>query len=339
MKMPSTEHPEGLFLEYLEGALSTEEKMVVEEHLSECGDCRAMLEELRQISGQLKEERESVFCPEPWELHELAIEGREPTGRLAEHLEHCPDCARECLGYRATPQAEHMSHQVTDSFRALAARHQSRHEAQEYESITAKLTAFMSRLFRAPMLPLASVAAAAALAVVLLYPGGHIEPMVGLSDVPWRTVNAGPNGTAKSLVAVEKQRVAILLLFEGLRKRPPQKLIDSLYRELQPPDDLYGRFEFADPASVKASIGGMQIDPDNHKLLLQRLEQHLKASMALIVSVAGQKNAYRVSGQLIDTKTGDSLQRTVVSEVNDADLAATVKDSAVSLLSSNPKSR
>ncbi len=337
MKTQSTTHPEELFLAYLEGALSMEEKMIVEEHLKECGDCRAMLEELRQLCGALEGNRESIFCPEPWELYELAAQGIEPADGLAEHLKQCPECARELEGYRTTAQAEPISPQVTDAFKVFTARQQAPQVPLEGKGLGARLASFFGRLLHAPMLPLASVAAAAVVAVILLYPSQRIEPMLGFSDVQWRVARTGPKGTPKSLVAVEKQRVAILLLFEGLREKPSQEFIDSLYRELQPPGELCGRLEFVDPPRVKASISTIQFDPDNHKTVLDRLARDLHVSRALIVSVAVQKNAYRISGQLVDTKTGKSLEQTVISDVKDSALAETVKDSAISLLSSDKK--
>ena len=339
MKRPSTEHPEELFLEYLEGALSTEEHMVVEEHLNECGDCRAMLDELRQISAALGAHRESVFCPEPWELHEQAASGSRPSERIGQHLEQCAECSREWEEYGTPSQPDRMPLQVTDAFKALASRQQSDHEPQARKSFAAKAVSHLARLFSVPMLSLVPVAAAAVLAVVLLYPFGPLDPMLGLSTVQWTEMGNGPKATPKSLVAVEKQQVAVVLLFDEFYEAPSQELVDSLYQALQPPAELGRKFEFVQPSRLKTSIADVKIDPANPSALLQRLAQDFSVPVAVIVTVTAQETGYRISGELLDTKTGDSLERVVVPQVNDSALAAATKDSAFDLLSASSKSK
>lgn len=332
MKTTASEHPDELFLEYLEGSLSPEETMVVQEHLKQCSHCRDRLDELREMSCLLQENRGSLFCPEPWELHELAASHGRPSGPLAEHLEQCSECSRELLEYQTPAKPRRMSTAVEDSFKALAARQQPHEESEPKRGIAAGLYSVLSRLFQVPVLSLASAAAAAVLLVVFLYPHGESQPMLGLSDVQWSMPVIGPKGTPKSLVAVDKPRVAMLLWFERFAKPPSRDLVDRLYRGLQPSEQLRGMFDFVSPHRVKASLGGRPIDRETNAELTDQLRRTVDVSRVLILSVATRGDQCQVSGEAFDAKTGTSLERITLPEANVADLEATVRDAAFTLL-------
>lgn len=98
---------------YLDDELSPEERLQVESHLKECGDCRAEFGRIRNIAELASESLRSVRCVSPEDktayIHDLMDAAQR--SKVDKHLARCRNCSaeieelREWVGEKAEPGA------------------------------------------------------------------------------------------------------------------------------------------------------------------------------------------------------------------------------------------
>src|SRR4030095_8838622 len=99
---------------YAAGRLDESSRRQVEQHLSQCEDCRAMAGSLSALAEHLRAGGEVLFAPHPSpdELREFSMKGAAASGeQIASHLEICASCALEVeawsrMGEKTTRVAE-----------------------------------------------------------------------------------------------------------------------------------------------------------------------------------------------------------------------------------------
>ena len=105
-------HPNGQLFDYLSGALDAESRHSVEEHLSECADCRAVADVVRALKAEASgsHDLKAEASEEHLSVRELAslFYSKSPRGRdrkAAAHIARCRSCAEEIAEYARAESA------------------------------------------------------------------------------------------------------------------------------------------------------------------------------------------------------------------------------------------
>lgn len=334
MKKPngtdSIGHPGDLLLPYLEDRLSGKDRAMIQEHINTCKECSHEIQMLERLMAKLKANKD-VFCPEPHLLFDFAETGEDPEGKLARHVVRCPLCQENVAAYRAGCEVAVLPEKVQAAYKERFSQFSSRQSDVPRRSLFADLTDWLAALFKVPAFVLAT-AAAAILVVVLIYPRGEIEPYIGLSSVTWKQTE--DDFAPKSLQVPEKKpRVAVVLLFKGFKEQLPQEKIDSLYKDLNPPEEAFERFDFLMPANVQAALKGKTDARDEAQAQSQIVGQ-VDADTAMIIEVISKKSAFEIDGRAIDAKSGKTIDRQSREHVSEAQLASELPKVLAALLGS-----
>lgn len=95
-----------------------------------------------------------------------------------------------------------------------------------------------------------ATAAAVALLIVMIYPRGVVESIIGLSGETWgppKPKLMAPQIVTPEKVPVVRPKAAVVVVFEKFGDRPEQKFVDSVYRSLEPTTLGEPKFEFIPP--------------------------------------------------------------------------------------------
>ena len=318
---PNSLHPDELLLPYIEGRLDSDQKAMIEEHLSTCDECRTVKEQLAETVDLLKTNRE-VFCPEPWQVYELVHYGRDPDGTVVRHLEQCSECNEVAGSVAEKLPAEQIPPAVLQALKmrvADAARPADRRD-QPREGLVAKLY----RLYRFPVL--AAGLAAAILALVVFLPAPTFQTGLVLSSDTWENVP-----TPKAFNPGMK-RAAMVVLVKDSGQEPSQKKIDSLYEALAPTMELYERFRILSPAQLRDAIGKRRYRNDSVTEIVDRLHQELHVSTVVLITIRQKKKRATVDLELVDAGSGAVQAKKVEKDVPDNVLEGTIREAAHSLL-------
>ena len=105
-------HPDGQLFDYLSGALNTQSRLSIEEHLSECADCRAVADVVRALKADasLSKNLKSQISQDHLSVRELAslFYSKSPRARnraAAAHIARCQSCAEEIAQYARAESA------------------------------------------------------------------------------------------------------------------------------------------------------------------------------------------------------------------------------------------
>ena len=102
-------HPDGQLFDYLSGALDAQSRPSVEEHLSECADCRVVRDLVRALKSQ-SQNLKSQISDEHLSVSEIASlfysKSSSARGRAASaHVARCQSCAEEIRQYARAENA------------------------------------------------------------------------------------------------------------------------------------------------------------------------------------------------------------------------------------------
>lgn len=334
----SAVHPDSALLEYLEGLLSPQDEAVIEEHLKACSDCTSRLEELKELTATLSAEKEA-FCPEAWQLFRYADAGEDTTGRIAQHLDHCSLCREEVEALRRSCLSEEV---LPDKVRNAVHKefsHTARGISPERSGLFTRFIERWLKVFLVPVTALGTVAAIA-LFLVLIYPWGHVAPVVGLSPVIWDPASAllgNGAGLQKRVPSpgigrLSRPRMAIVLRFKGLPEPVAQEWVDDLYWALKPDEEAARAAEFVNPAQIKQALEQSETMATEANRLAEQLYADLGASRVVVITVAPHREKFRVDAELVDAKTSRTLATTTVKSISQADLPGKLRDSVRALL-------
>ncbi len=319
-------HPKDLLLLYVEGLLSAEESASVMNHLNECIECSQEVEVISQTISLLKNNK-SVFCPEPWELAELAMGRCDRSGDLMRHIERCSSCAADL---------EELSSSVPSSlpsrlWAAVQDEYGLTDKKRNRFSWVKSLGFYTERLasaFKAPIMGLGAVAALLVMFVLIQGLPLRGGPVVAFSRVTWEESSSGliPKGPINLMGAARTKKTAAVIIFFNSEKDalPPQE-IDKLYEELKPDSDLRARFKMLAPETVQTKLGLTGKVSMSKNELLQELHDKCAASLTALVSLGGSRGGYEAqieiielpsqsvvyskkTGPLLDTQLGEQLR-------------------------------
>ena len=310
----STAHKGDLFLQYLEGRLTSEQREELEAHLRGCATCSVELEELREIVTALTEHREA-FCPELSQLYELVHYGIDTEGLVAKHLAQCPSC-REACKLLQKGSGDDLSEEAA---RTLAARASS----QALESPVAgpyrhSVILRSIRRFTVPAMA-ASLAAAVLITAFLLYPWRMPEYAVMVSSVSWEQVPRPKE------VGGTRPRSATVIVLKGFQEPLEQVRVNNLYQAAAPTMELYERYRMVSPEAVKKKWDSEPPSSANRQSLIRWLNKKLDVSRAAIITLSPDRSGINVKADLVDTASGKVLNSSRVRDIPATRLTETVR--------------
>jgi hypothetical protein len=276
-----------------------------------------------------------IFCPEPWELHELVESGEPPSVQMSEHLERCPLCRQELEAYRLGDEEitlpANLAQEVRKEYGQEAPARSETEARLRVPGLRDRFSSF-SRVSAAAV----ALAAAAVLAVVLIYPRGEMAPMVGMSLVSWgredgEVLPKSPYATAK------KPLVAMVLVFDGFPSQWPQARIDELYESLAPTPELEQAYDFVTPRDVSGVISGVTLTPDNRREVLDRLKNSLEVSETLFLEITRKDSSLELGGARVENLSGKTIQRIPAALVDETGLVSRLSGAERSLLRVRPE--
>lgn len=299
----------------------------VEEHVKSCPDCSAKSAGLDRMIDSLAKHKE-IFCPEPWQLYEFADTGNDVEGKLARHIEGCASCAERLHEYRRSaidPVA--MPQTLLEAFREHAAQEKVACQTDS-DGPLKTIHDFFSSIFQMPVF-LVGAAAAAILAVVLLYPRVDAPPQLALSDVTWKS-NLGLMGARPTSGDASKPRVAAVVMFDGLQAPWPQDQIDEIYWELRPTRRMRKHLSFVSPEQVKKMLGGVRPRSSVEKVA-EKLRADKSADHLLVLTVKPVEDRMDILGRVINCATGETLGEVKDPAVERSNLTSHLKNLSIRL--------
>lgn len=314
MKKPSpptpSGHPDDLLLPYVEDIIAPPKKAHVEEHLSKCDECRLRVEELRETTVALRQNKQA-FCPEPWELHDFAQSGNDPHGVISLHVEDCPLCSEDIRTWKKALSEEPMPAELWSQVRKRLPRPAGEQILSVIPKWSQILWENLVRFWKGPAM--AAGAVAAVLLLVVIFYQAPIEPMIP---------------KAKSI----PQKTALVVLFKDFKDPLPQEQIDSLYEAFKPSTELNDRYSIVSPAETSEVIKSGKAPSDDRSAMIDRLKKNLDVSRVLLVVVFPSADKLSARIEFIDTITGKTLQTKTEEKIEQNELAERVRSDAFGML-------
>ena len=293
----STEDSDAKILQYVDGNLSPEEREAFDEAVRNSAESFRELKVLELLTSALKSHKEEIFCPEIWELYDFAMKGEDTSEAIGRHLEHCSECREEVASFRKPVVSETMTPAIHVAFREHFANVKNDKTGQFAVPLFTRVRKYFTSLFGTPIAPLATAVALAVL-IIMVYPRGDVETRLGLSSVRWTQ----DMGVPKSIF--KRPRAVVIVAFKGFGKPMPQERIDSIYRQLEPSNELLQKLDLVSPTMLKNALADQSEKPVDRKALFPKLRDDFKASRLLLITVSPSKNLFDVLGELVDLKTG-----------------------------------
>lgn len=178
---------------------------------------------------------------------------------------------------------------------------------QESESLWKRVKNF----FNIPMAALAT-AAAVALLLIMIYPRGGIEPIIGLSGETWeppRPKLMAPRIVTPEKAPIEKLKATVVVVFENFREKPDQKFIDGAYRSLEPQTIIEAKYDFVNPSKIRQAISDGLLKAGNLQELKEGLASVIQVSKLLTVRITPNESVYDIEAELSDMKSGESIMK------------------------------
>ncbi len=319
---------EDLLLPYAAGALTGEERAMVEKHMHTCSECSRELTALHKMTAILRENEEAL-CPDPVELYEYANFGEDPTGLLGTHVARCPHCTAAVEECKSAPGDATMPEHLWNRIRIDQQR--AGRSPSSLRDYFAGLLHWLSSFPRFPVLALGT-AAAMILMVVVFYPGSVPQPELSLSRVTWLESNDGllPKRVGP---APPGGRLAMMIYSSGFAQPLSQERVDELYLALKPTTEMEKRFRVLRPAELTRAFRGTHTGGERRELMLQRLKADLRAAKVLIFTVGPEESGLlQIDGELVDLETGRTVRGIIEKGVRDSELPSRLRRTELELV-------
>jgi hypothetical protein len=191
------------------------------------------------------------------------------------------------------------------------------------ERIGAALRSMVSALSSVPV-PALATAAVAVLVAVLLIPRGPEGPRLALSPVQWQAPGLTlmtPKALLKSPLP-PKPKLFILLYFKGFELPPNQGTVNRYYRAMHPPEKLLDRFDVVSPSALDAAVKRGEVNAGKRPQLLSGLHDALGITDVLAVTVAAVRDRFRIEGERINLRTGNTVRRAMDRQYTKSELVS-----------------
>ncbi|MFH1118005.1 MAG: hypothetical protein V1792_29135 [Pseudomonadota bacterium] len=193
-------------------------------------------------------------------------------------------------------------------------------------------------LMNVPVAALATVVTAV-LVLVIVYPHGTPQPIIGLSSEQWKTPRLrlmGPGPPLKKGIPskeIPKSRVAMIIRFHGFEKPPEQAFVDSLYQALKPESTWEKEVDFVPPSKLKQAAAEGTIRSETTKELLEGLRTELDVTEVILFTIRKSGDFFEVTAEMKDLSTGRIGGGDTQKDLTRDELPEGVRRSAAGLLS------
>ena len=316
-----------LRIPYLEDMLTDNEKSAFEQHLRICPDCAKDFEEISHwttIVGNIKEQS----CPEPWELFDL-VRADELSPELVAHLDECHSCREYEEAFRAGTSIKAMPAELRAKMVSTSDKPVEAPIWDLFDHWISPLAETIRNFFRVPVFAMGT-AAAVVLLIVLLYPTGGRQPMVGLSSVQWESVML--KRQLMSGDTAKRARLATVLLFENFDQSPAQTSLDSLYEQLEPISEIAARVDWVTPAEIKDAVAKKKLGFTDRSKILKGLREELGAAQAVLITVSARNGDSDITAERVDTRSLEIIGKRKAKGVTVTEIAPNVKSTVQSVL-------
>jgi len=309
-------------LPYIEGLLNPEESASIEEHIADCAECYAQVNELRETIDGLRTHK-GAFCPDLWGLHEFAFYGRDPAGAISDHVEDCPACKELVETWESEASKEHLPQELWRRVNNALSKNRRKEVRIEEQP-----TGFMERLRAMLDVPTWAIGAVAAviLLAVILHPRQLPPSVIALSSVTWESA------PKPKVFQPSSKRVGIIIILKDFRPEPDRAKIDALYDAVAPTMDVYERYYVAPPAKISEAVRKGLVDPSDRTQMLRELKDHLGLDKVVLITVVSKPEGIAFEADLTDTATGKSLSMKTGSRLAESNLGPELRRSAINLL-------
>ena len=311
----NSEEIRDLCLPYLEGLLSPDEKLLVDEHLNTDPDVSKTMSEIRQWSATLIDNKE-LFCPDIWELFDHTRRSKGSSSELMAHLDDCESCKEAVQSIASMTRKQRVPSELWDRMTGQDKVQPTLDRALEFlRNMASDYSEKLSQYFSMPVLAAGTVAAAVLIAI-LLWPSGHQAPFIGVSSEKWELspLEKAVMGQVEPVPlpgSKAKNLTAVVVMFENFRHPMEQSEIDSLYKELKPTLKTRKLYRFVTPAELKQAVLDKKVSVNNKEELLRGLHTALDVDLAVLVTVTKDQDRYEVKSELIDSATGETIKTNV----------------------------
>ncbi|MFC1833621.1 hypothetical protein ACFL2Q_02660 [Thermodesulfobacteriota bacterium] len=296
-----------LFLiQYLEGTLSEQEEISAEELLKSSEEASHELEGLTKMIHIVRG-NERVFCPQPWDIARALENDEDSAGEIILHIHDCEMCKKEALALREGPASEAIPARLWSSIKAEfpeSSREQSPRNARSLGTDWLKPLSFLFGI--RPLL--VGAATAAALIALVIIPIRSVGPVIGLSSVTWNGPLGNAAGSIGSAYPGDKERLAIILFFEGFKEPLSQQRIDALYQAIKPDKEQEYGYEILTPAQLKAYLSGKRVNSAKAAKVYPRLVKDLGVQKVLQVVLEPQGADIKIKSRLLNAPTGEPVR-------------------------------
>lgn len=294
-----------LLLRYLEGSLTEDEKREVSGLLRESAQAQMELESLQTIVRELKTDKR-IFCPDLVDIAEFVNTGKDPTGEMAEHLGECLSCREEALLFKGFRPADTIPPEIWSRVRTKF-KERAPLAPPPTEDRSKGFTAWLSSLFRMPILAGASAIAIVLLLILFLYPWQEPRTMLALSSVSWDTDLT----TKVPFPHADRERAAFVILLRDFAPPLSQNRIDSLYEALVPDEQQTTRYDLASPSQIKAAIEGLEPNEGSLEKAGRILSNKLGVRRIVVLTLIAEHNRIKIKAQSKDASSGKPKGQTV----------------------------
>ncbi|MEI7449271.1 MAG: hypothetical protein WCJ75_06575 [Desulfomonile sp.] len=190
---------------------------------------------------------------------------------------------------------------------------------------------WIAPLFQVPVAALATVAAAALL-VVVMFPRGVPEPVMGLSSEKWdkpQLMLMAPKSLplkAEPAHETPKLRMAMIINFKNFKEPINQETVDSSYRSIKPTAAMEREYDILSPYKFKEAVDQGEISTHNLQETMDGLVK-LGVSRALVLTVTARGNLFEVETDLKNLETGQTLNVITKNDISRDDLPSVMRKS------------
>lgn len=315
-------HPLSCIMAFIENTLPDETIPIIERHLAVCRKCNEEAEELKKIISDLRTFKHEIFCPEPWECYNFALDGpsTDPKHADHDHIARCNSCRAEVEEIQSAAQ---MPEAIAEAFRRNYGR--------------TKKNSFFSDMVRrglryfADNRAFSSVAAAAAavMLIFVIYPATDREPFLALSTVQWE--HSGGSLIAKDFSAKKpKTRMAVIIELKD-SELFSDAYVNELYKAADPSRSSEF-FDFISPSDIREFVENHNLNPLETEPTIKAVMERMNA-WVLVMSIDSAGSRCSITTQLMEPGKTARLLKQTVSDQNE--LLFTIKELSKSSIESS----
>lgn len=324
-------HPEELLLLYVEEVLDPSMNQRVEDHVKTCAECAQNVRRLSEMTQLLRTHSEA-FCPEPWELAQMAADGTDATGGLKQHLETCARCREELDRLSAPEETNAIPEWFTQAVRREFPESRGESRSRTSRGFFKELAGKLAELAPRPAVALGT-AAACLLAVVLLSRYPHDDmPVTALSKVDWDQPAATlqhKSGIRLMGPGKTKVKAAIVIRFASRNDAPSQWAVDEIYTQLNPRDTLKAHFDILSPHQVAEAVGEESFTTRTAVDMSEHLHAKLGVSLVAMATVQRTRDGFTIDTKLMDAASHEVVYKDLSGPVPESDVARHLKESII----------